>query len=600
MILKKTLLIGAACLVVSCGQSGSKSGDSEPVAPETQMSEVNLVEGAWSAQQSSEILDKTLRIKLGYDTSGLTPNEIEAADQLLLAGIRLHSMYLEQRHPQARAAQAVMAESGRADQQALFRIFKGPIGVTLDNSTQAFIGVEPLTAARNVYPVGVEKSELEAFITANPDRKDELLHLRSVVKIANEAEKSAALATLAARPALETLHPGIRDYISSATGYFALPYSLAYADDIFYVYDRLYTAAAHIEGEDIAFARFLRLRARDLLADDYDGSDAAWVSSQFTGNLNAQIGSYETYDDAMFGVKSFFSLSLLKRDIPQSESLAAATKDIQAIENNLPYSANKQLRSNIPVGVYDVIADFGQARGTNTATILPNEGHLSRQYGRTILIRSNILTNPEIFTEAQRSFKAALAPAHHGDLAPQGNFYRTLWHEMGHYMGPDQTKSGGDIDAALQDTASLIEEMKADLVSLFAARNLSRNGSFTQEDLRGIYASGVLRVLLKNQPRRSQSYATMQLIQWNWFMNQGVLRFEDGVLSINYRRFPRAVEGLLRTVLDLQYQGDIEATNAFVDKWTGWDEQLHGVIAANMKAAEGSRYRLVTYEALGE
>ena len=171
---------------------------------------------------------------------------------------------------------------------------------------------------------------------------------------------------------------------------------------------------------------------------------------------------------------------------------------------------------------------------------------------------------------------------------------------MGHYMGPDQTKSGGDIDAALQDTASLIEEMKADLVSLFAARNLSRNGSFTQEDLRGIYASGVLRVLLKNQPRRSQSYATMQLIQWNWFMNQGVLRFEDGVLSINYRRFPRAVEDLLRTVLDLQYQGDIEATNAFVDKWTGWDEQLHGVIAANMKAAEGSRYRLVTYEALGE
>ena len=48
---------------------------------------------------------------------------------------------------------------------------------------------------------------------------------------------------------------------------------------------------------------------------------------------------------------------------------------LQAIEDcaALPARATAAVREDIPVGVYDVIADFGQARGANTATILPNE-----------------------------------------------------------------------------------------------------------------------------------------------------------------------------------------------------------------------------------
>lgn len=35
----------------------------------------------------------------------------------------------------------------------------------------------------------------------------------------------------------------------------------------------------------------------------------------------------------------------------------------------------------------EVIADFGQARGTNTATNLPNDPLFSHHYGRIILMR---------------------------------------------------------------------------------------------------------------------------------------------------------------------------------------------------------------------
>jgi hypothetical protein len=396
----------------------------------------------------------------------------------------------------------------------------------------------------------------------------------------------------------DTLHPGLRERLASEQTYLAVPYSVAYAHDILFINARLNAAADAVESSDAAFARYLRLRARDLLADDYEGGDAAWITGDFTGNLNAQIGAYETYDDVMFGVKTFFSLSLLARDRARSDELQSALEEIQRVENALPYQHHREVRSDIPVGVYNVIADFGQSRGTNTATILPNEAHLARQYGRTILMRGNILLNDELFEETHRAFAAAVIDSQADDLTAEGGFYRTLWHEIGHYLGVDQTADGRELDAALEDTADLLEEMKADLVSLTSAHILNQRSQLSDAALRGIYASGIRRVLQKNQPRREQPYQTMQLIQWNWFLQHGVLSFEDGRLRIDYRRYPAAVTGPLREVLALQRNGDRTAANAFVERWTNWDPALHAVIAQRMRESERTRFNLVTYEAL--
>jgi len=297
-------------------------------------------------------------------------------------------------------------------------------------------------------------------------------------------------------------------------------------------------------------------------------------------------------------VKTFFSLSLLVRYRARSEELQEALGDIQRVENALPYEHHREVRSDIPVGVYNIISDFGQARGTNTATILPNEAYLARQYGRTILMRGNILLNDEIFQETHRAFAAAVIDAQANDLTAEGGFYRTLWHEIGHYLGVDQTSDGRDLDAALEDTADLLEEMKADLVSLTSARILHDRGRLTDAQLRGIYASGIRRVLQKNRPRREQPYQTMQLIQWNWFIEHGALRFENGRLRIDYRRYPEAVTSLLREVLAIQRAGDRNAANAFVERWTTWRPELHEVIAQRMRESERTRFSLVTYEAL--
>jgi len=554
---------------------------------------------SWDAARTQSVLQRTQRLHLAPDLSALSAGERTALHELMQAGERMHQLYMNQRHPQALAAAAYLAAhpelSGEND---LFRLNAGPIASTLDNTRESFLTVSPEAPARNVYPAGTTRETFDAFLAAHPDRRDTLLDDRTVVVDATPENRAHALMVLDHHPVLDTLHPGLKARLQSEQTYLALPYSVAYAHDILFVNERLNAAAAAVESGDPAFARYLRLRARDLLADDYEGGDAAWVTGAFTGNLNAQIGAYETYDDALFGVKTFFSLSLLVRDRPRSDELQAALADIQTVENALPYAHHREVRSDIPVGVYNVIADFGQARGANTATILPNEAYLARQYGRTILMRGNILLNEDLFAETHRAFAAAVAPTQAGDLTPEGGFYRTLWHEIGHYLGVDQTEDGRDLDAALEDVSSLYEEMKADLVSLTSARILHANGRLSDAQLRAIYASGVRRVLQKNQPRREQPYGMMQLMQWNWFLEHGVLTFADGRLTIHYARYPDAVEALTREVLAIQRAGDRARADAFIERWGAWDANLHEVVAANMRASERTRFNLVTYEAL--
>jgi hypothetical protein len=571
--------------------------------------------GYWSVEQARPILEKTLRVHLSPSLETLSAQERDAVQLLLETGRIMHRLYEHSRHPQALAARDELERLHRTANEPqrtqmlldLYRLGRGPIITTLENERYAFLPVDPETPGKNVYPLAIEREELDQALAAKPGLRAPLLHLRHVVRRTTAANLDRDLETLERFPALSTLHPDLAADLSAlqedpkAAPFYELPYSVAFAEELMEAYRLLNEAALLLDSADPAFARFLRNRGRDLLSDDYESGDAAWVTGRFN-KLNAQIGSYETYDDHLYGVKSFFSLSLLLRDHERSAELAAATGGLQDIEDALPYESTRKIREDIPVSVYKVIADFGQSRTANTATILPNESYLARQYGRTILLRGNILTHPKIFAIARASFEAAVHEDHHADLSQEANLYRILWHEVGHYLGVDRASDGRDLGAALQDASDLYEELKADLVSLFAARLLAERGVYSTERLRAVYASGVLRVLQKTRPRRDQPYQTMQLMQWNWFLQNGAVSFDRayGTLRIAYDRYHDAVESMLAEVLAIQGAGDRSRAESFVERYTAWDDDLHGVIASNMKAQETYRYTLVTYEALGD
>ncbi len=564
-------------------------------------------DGYWDATKRRTVLDTTRTLTLDPDLSALSSGERAAVDHLLAAGAIVQSLYERQLHHEARnsraAIEALPAGKQRDELLQLYRLFQGPIATTLDNTREAFAPVKPVEPGKGVYPAGLVRAELDAWIEAYPAQRKQLLDSRGVVRRAEATQIAADLAALDRHPALDLLHPGLRGRLEALrakpAGFYGLPYSVAWADDVVAVYGHLNRAADAVAADDAEFAGYLRARARDLLTDDYEAGDAAWVTGRF-GNLNAQIGAYETYADELLGVRAFFSLTVLVRRKAESDAVGAALGGLQAIHDALPVKFERRVREEIPVGVFDVVADFGQSRGGNTASILPNDALHARRYGRVIMLRDNIMRHPESAGQSKGVWQAAIVADQQDDFAAQAGVQRTLWHEIGHYLGVDRTTDGRDLDQALQDSASLFEEMKADLVSLNAIPQLQASGYHDAEAARAMYASGILRVLQRNRPRRDQPYNTMQLMQWNWFLDKGVLTFDPASkrMRVDYVKYPEAVRGLLAEVLRLQAAGDRARAEAFVVKWTQWDAELHEVVAKSIRDSLEYRYSLYRYSAI--
>ncbi|MGD8573924.1 MAG: NUDIX hydrolase, partial [Gammaproteobacteria bacterium] len=540
-----------------------------------------LPQGYWTAEQADAILSRTAVVRLDPDLSALAPAQRAAVSELIEAGRIIHRLYLGSVHHQAlNALDTLRTMAGQksyatpAEQLLkLYQLFKGPVATTPDNRRVPFMPVDAPVPGRNVYPWGVTRDRMDTFLAAHPQARDEILAPRTVVRATDRANLAADLATLDRHPTLATLHPGLEEHLKDLLqtpadqAFYAVPYSVAYADAFFRIADHLHKAADAIQASDPDFADYLRERAFSLISDDYEGGDAAWVTGAF-GDLNAQIGSFETYDDKLYGVKTFLSLSVLRKDRVRSARLADAVAGIQAIENSLPVDRHKKVRTDIPVGVYDVIADFGQARSANTASILPNDSSHARKYGRTILLRYNIMTHPAIFTEARKEWAAAVAPDFVDDLTMNGNVHRTLWHEIGHYLGVATDHRGRPLDVALEQYSNLIEELKADLVSLYSGPELERSGYYDDASLRALYAAGIRRTLQRVRPRPTQPYQTMQLMQMNYFLDHGLLSFDSttGKLSIDYSRYHAVVGAMLKEVLAIQSAGDPARAADFVKR----------------------------------
>jgi len=595
--MKQHKLVAIAALTISLAAGNTLAQD--------------LPDTYWSQQQASEILEKTRHVYLDPDLSALTTGEQAAVSKLIEAGHIMNQLYEDSMHPQALESKhklQALHQDGQHTQSLLdlYYIAKGPIASTLDNRRVPFLPVAAEEPGKNVYPAGMRREKMDPLLAARPELAAGLLGVRTVVRESSEKNLKHDLATLDKYPMLDGLHPGLRKQLEALRSdeddiaVYALPYSVRWAPGIMKIYALLNAASADVATDDPDLAAYLSLRARDLVSDNYEGGDAAWVRGRFK-HVNAQIGSYEVYGDALYGVKSLFSLSILARDEQKSRELSAALGGLQAIQDSLPLGAGRKIQQDIPVGVYNIIADFGQSRGSNTATILPNDANHSRKYGRTILLRYNIMTHPDLFNDAKEKYKTAVAAEFVDDLSLEGPFYRTLWHEVGHYLGVDSTEDGRELNEALSPWGSHYEEMKADLVSLFTSAQMNRDGQMSDELLRSVQAGGILRVLQNNQPRTAdQPYQTMQLMQMNYFLEQGLLTFDDETarLSINYDVYESVSTKLLGEVLAIQSAGDSDRATAFIERYTSWTPELHERLAERLRNSAKYRYRMVEYKAL--
>ena len=155
----------------------------------------------WGPDQTRPILDKTLVLRLAPSLDHLSPGERRALDALLAAGPPLQRIYERQLHRQALDAHRELAarRPPREDLLSLYRLWQGPIATTLDNQREPFLPVDAIVPGKNVYPWGVDKARLEAFLGANEAARGDILHSRTVVREAGQAPEDLTAARGASR-----------------------------------------------------------------------------------------------------------------------------------------------------------------------------------------------------------------------------------------------------------------------------------------------------------------------------------------------------------------------------------------------------------------
>src|SRR5712671_4053717 len=245
-----------------------------------------LPAGYWPLEKSQPIIDKTQTIKLAPDLAQLSVDERKAIGKLLEVGKIFQSIYEDQRHKQALSSYRNLLTLGRShispapaateNLLVLYRLFQGPIATTLENKREPFLPVDPVVPGKNMYPWGVTKEEIESFLSAHPEKRDEIMGLRTVVRTANSLNSERDLAKLAKYPVLDTLHPGLRSELESISGgksrgraamplrtqgFYAVPYSVAYADELMKAHGLLNEAADALQKDEEEFAGYLRNRA---------------------------------------------------------------------------------------------------------------------------------------------------------------------------------------------------------------------------------------------------------------------------------------------------------------------------------------------------
>ena len=263
----------------------------------------DLPEGYWSLEQATEVLEKTRTVLLDPDVSSLTEAENAAAKKLMEVGRIFNRIYQISLHPEALSALQNLQSFHRGGEHtsALLDIYYrsgGPVTTTLDNERVPFLPVKPEEPGKNVYPAGLTNEQMDPFLKVRPELASGLMDVRTVVRANTASNIAEDLLILDRFPVLDDLHPGLNKRLKALRSgkddapWYALPYSVRWAPDIMQAYDLIKAAADDIKDEDPDFAAYLSLRAHDIISDNYEGGDAAWVRGRFQ-HLNAQIGSYE-------------------------------------------------------------------------------------------------------------------------------------------------------------------------------------------------------------------------------------------------------------------------------------------------------------------
>ena len=333
--------------------------------------------------------------------------------------------------------------------------------------------------------------------------------------------------------------------------------------------------------DDEGFKKYLKARAKALTSGDYYQSDMAWMDMK-NNLIDFVAGPIETYEDGLMGNKTAFEAYILIKDKEWSAKLARFSLLLPGLQSSLPVDEaykTEEPGSNSDLNVYDAIYYAGDCNaGSKTIAInLPNDPDVQMKKGSRKLQLKNAM---------RAKFEKILVPISEEVIHPSQQKYidfdaffeNTMFHEVAHGLGLNQTINGkGTVREALKETASAIEESKADILGLYMVTQLADMGELEDNDLMTNYVTFMAGIFRSVRFGTASSHGKANMIRFNYFRDKGAFTRdpETGTYKINFEEMKQANRDLSEEILMIQGDGNYEKAKKMIENMGIINDELN-------------------------
>ena len=514
----------------------------------------------------------------------LANNDKEALKHLIRAGQIINNVALEQDHHLNKSLKSALENASITSQYAkkaliIFNSLNGVIGINgIDDKPIKIFEKIKETPGHNFYPEDLTVDEFHSILfrmieRGKVDELKNILSARSMVRRIND----------------ELI--GV-DY----TQYFSKEFSDA-ANEL--------ELAAYYSTND-EFNEFLKWQAQALIQHNEDMdmlADKHWADMQDTP-LEFTL-SRENYDDQMtptifdnpelaqkledMGVnpipKDMLGARIGIVNKEGTELILDFKKQMASLAKLMPYSDSYEQKINsgnqvnqtmVDVDLAGLYGDYAQCRGGMTiAQNLPNDDKLAIKTGggRRNVYHRQVRMSGDREAE-QKRLDALLVPELHKYFDKECEHIFTIGHENGHSLGPDSSYK-----SALGVYNHIIEEYKADVTSIAMMPEYVKSGVLSEEQLKKIYVTWIMRLLLKAKPKQIEPHRVGDLIHFNRLWKYGAIEITDeNKININFDKVHEVTYNGLENAIRVQLSKSTIEAKKFIDEYSVWGD-LHKYIA---------------------
>ena len=314
--------------------------------------------------------------------------------------------------------------------------------------------------------------------------------------------------------------------------------------------------------EDPELKKYLKLKSKALLTDDYTESDIAWINMR-NNTLDIIIGPTEHYEDALYNYRTAYEAYILVKDKAWSKKLEKYIELLPQLQAELPvadeYKRETPNTDAAQLNAYDVIFYAGDCNsGSKTIAVnLPNDEEIQIKYGT----RRSQLKNA-----MKAKFDHILLPI--SNILIEKNqrqhitfnafFSNTMFHEVAHGLGIKETINGkGSVREALGETFSALEEGKADILGLHMITQLKEKELIAEGELMDYYVTFLAGIFRSVRFGASSAHGKANMLRFNYFKDQNAFtRNNNGTYAVNFDEMKKSIKGLSAQILKLQGDGD--------------------------------------------